>query len=239
MMNMTKLFCLLVIFTTLIYPALAQDVKGNGNVVRQERNTDSFSAIDISGVFHVYLTQGDTESVFVEADENLLDLIETINQGSKLVVRLKKGVEIKKAKRKDVHITLRNIDELEVSGVVHVESTTPITAQQLELNIGGVSNTDLDLRCDYLDVRSNMVGSLTLRGSVKEADIENNGVGSLKAFDLQVDKLTLRNSGVGSAEVTAQEEISINASGIGSVRYKGDPIVKELESSGLGKVKKQ
>lgn len=220
------------------YSALAQEMKGNGNVVKQERDIGSFSAIEIGGVLNVYLAQGDKESVMVEADENLLDIVETINKGDKLIVRLKRGVELKKAKQKDVYITLRNIDHLKVSGVVHVESTTPITAEELDLDIGGVSKTDLDVRCDRLHVQADMVGSLTLRGEVREASINNRGVGSLKAFDLQADKLAINNSGVGSAEVSAQQEISINSSGVGSVQYKGDPIVKELKSSGVGKVKK-
>lgn len=238
-MQTIKPFLLLLISIMLFtYAASAQAVKGNGKVVKQERAIAAFSAIEIDGVLHVYLAQGDTESLTVEADENLLDIIETINKGNKLIVGLKKGVEMKKAKRNNVYITLRNIDDLKINGVVQVESTTPITVGELDLDIGGVSNTNLDLRCDHLNAHADMVGSLTLRGQVKEANIKNKGVGSLKAFDLQVDKLTLNNSGVGSAEVSAQKEISINSSGVGSVRYKGDPVVKDLRSSGIGKVKK-
>ena len=216
----------------------AQKVSGNGNVVKQDRPVESFSEIEIGGVLNVYLEQGDTESLTVEADENLLDLIETENKGNTLVVRLKKGVELKKAEQKDVYITLRTLDKLDISGVVHVESTTPLETEELDLEIGGVSQTDLELRCDQLSVRADMVGGLTLRGEVGEATIRNGGVGSLKAFDLIVDKLTITNSGVGSAEVQAQDEISITSSGVGSVRYKGDPVVKELSTSGVGKVKK-
>ena len=66
-----------------------------------------FSAIEIGGVLNVYLEQGDTEALTVEADENLLDIIETENRGKTLVIRLKKGVELKKAKQKNVYVTLK------------------------------------------------------------------------------------------------------------------------------------
>ena len=59
--------------------ACAQNVSGNGDVVEENRPVEPFSSIDIGGVLNVYLTQGDTESVTVEADENLLDLIITEN----------------------------------------------------------------------------------------------------------------------------------------------------------------
>ena len=45
---------------------------GNGNVVKQERKVAAFNAIDVSGAFDVYITQGSVQSVFVEADDNLL-----------------------------------------------------------------------------------------------------------------------------------------------------------------------
>ena len=218
--------------------SLAQEMKGNGNVVSQDRPVEPFSSIEIGGVLNVYLEQGDTEALSVEADENLLEIIETENRGNTLVVGLKKGVELKKAQEKNVYITLRRIDELDIGGVVRVESTNPINLEQLDLNVGGVSHVDLELRGNRLDAKATMVGNLTLRGKIQEANIKNGGVGSLKAFDLEVDKLTINNSGVGSAEVQAQQEISITSSGIGSVRYKGNPVVKELTTSGIGKVKK-
>ena len=231
-------FFTFLIILSMTITACAQKISGNGNVVQQDRPVESFSEIEIGGVLNVYLEQGDTESLTVEADENLMDIIETENRGNTLVVRLKKGVELKKAKQKDVYITLRNLDKLTIGGVVHVESTTPIEADQLDLEIGGVSQTDLELRCEQLTASADMVGGLTLRGEVHEATIKHGGVGSLKAFDLKVDNLTIANSGVGSAEVQAQDEISITSSGVGSVRYKGDPEVKELNTSGIGKVKK-
>ena len=237
-MKTTQYLLTFVAIVSLTVTSFAQKISGNGNVVKQDRSVDPFSEIEIGGVLNVYLEQGDTESLTVEADENLLDIIETENRGNTLIVRLKKGIELKKAEQKDVYITLRTIDRLEIGGVVHVESTTPLETDDLDLEIGGVSQTDLELRCDRLTARADMVGGLTLRGEVREATIKNGGVGSLKAFDLKVDKLTIANSGVGSAEVQAQDEISITSSGIGSVRYKGDPVVKELNTSGIGKVKK-
>ena len=225
----------LVLFIT---TACAQKVTGNGNVVEENRPVEPFSALEVGGVLNVYLSQGDTESLTVEADENILNLIETENRGNTLVVKLKKGVNIKKAERKNVYITLRSIDELEVGGVVNVKSETPIAIEKLKLDIGGVGNTDLELRGDQLDIKADMVGNVTLRGEVQEANIKNGGVGSLNAFDLVVNKLTIKNTGVGSAEVHAQDEISITSSGVGSVRYQGDAVVKELSTSGVGKVKK-
>lgn len=51
-------------------------VKGNGNVITKERMVaDSFDHIEVCRGLDVYLTQNQTESLSVQADENLQDLI--------------------------------------------------------------------------------------------------------------------------------------------------------------------
>ena len=75
--------------------------------------------------------------------------------------------------------------------------TSPLRVEEFDLNIGGVGNTELEINCDYLKARADMVGNLTLKGEAREADIRSSGVGSLQAFDLMVGRLTVKNSGVG------------------------------------------
>src|SRR5687767_11360185 len=76
---------------------LAQDkdkdrktVEGNGNIVTRDIPVKSFSALEASGVYELKLSQGNTESVKIEADENLQELFEVKNEGSKLVISTKK-----------------------------------------------------------------------------------------------------------------------------------------------------
>ena len=50
-------------------------IKGNGNVVKETREVSSFDGIKVGGAFNVYLSQSGTESLTIEADENLLPVI--------------------------------------------------------------------------------------------------------------------------------------------------------------------
>jgi len=52
-------------------------VDGNGNVVTEERSVSSFEKVKGSAGIDVYLTEGNENKIVVEADENLLELIET------------------------------------------------------------------------------------------------------------------------------------------------------------------
>ena len=51
-------------------------VKGNGNVTTTDRELNgNFTAIEVSRGLDVYLTQGETEGIRVQADENLQEII--------------------------------------------------------------------------------------------------------------------------------------------------------------------
>jgi hypothetical protein len=83
------------------------------------------------------------------------------------------------------------------------------------------------------------VGQVTLKGKVAKAEISNSSVGNTNASELIADTLNLENSSVGNVEVHATKEISINSSGIGNVNFGGGAVVKNLSSSGIGKVTKK
>jgi hypothetical protein len=50
--------------------------------------------------------------------------------------------------------------------------------------------------------------------------------------------LSIKSSSVGSVEVYASRELSIKNSGVGSLTYSGDAVIKSMESNGIGKIKK-
>ncbi len=214
------------------------NIKGNGNVIKQERTISSFNEIIVKGVYSIYLAQGDTESVTVETDENLQEVITVKNQGNALVLGWKKGMNIKKKTKMNVYVTLKDIKKLEVKGVGNVKTASTLSLQELDLVVSGVGNTMLELDCNTLAGNINMVGNLTLKGKVNEVRLENNGTGALRAFDLVAQKLEINNSGIGKVEVHAEQEISIVSSGIGSVYYKGNAQTKKLDHRGMGKIKK-
>ncbi|MBK6281967.1 MAG: DUF2807 domain-containing protein [Draconibacterium sp.] len=71
---------------------MGPSIKGNGNVVEQTREPGNFDKIDVSRGMNVYITQGETRKVVVKADENLLEAIETKNEGDVLVIKATQNI---------------------------------------------------------------------------------------------------------------------------------------------------
>jgi hypothetical protein len=217
----------------------SEKVSGNGKVEKQDRDVSSFSKIDASGVFNVYLSQGEKESVVIEADDNLLSLITTRVEDNTLFIEQKEHISIKSAKRKDIYITFKDLSKLKINSVGNIRTSNTLHLKELNLDHSGVGNIQLEFECHKLIAEIHSVGQVTLKGKADYADIKNSSVGNTNASELFVNTLHLQNSSVGNVEVHAEKEVYVNSSGIGNVTIRGNAEVKELSSSGIGKVSKK
>jgi hypothetical protein len=213
-------------------------VRGNGDVTTEVYDVKAFSELELSGVLNVFIGQGDKESVTVETDDNLHEYVIIENRGNTLIVDTQKRISIKRKKKMNVYVTVREIDRLKISGVGNVETSETIRLKDLDLRVKSVGNVDLDLEADKLYARLSSVGNVSLSGEIGKADIDNTGVGKLAAYDLHNEVLKLKASGVGKTEVYASKELAIKSTGVGNVYYKGDAVITDLNVRGVGKVKK-
>ena len=235
------LFCSVIValFLTGCISVFDKRMKGNGNVTIEERPVTSFDKINVDGVFKVYLTQGDTEKVEVEIDENLQQFVNVYNKGDILILEIEKGVNWGKTTKNNVFITLKSIDQLSIEGVCSVETSTILNLENLKLNVDGVSNSSLEVNCDQLDIDMDGVGNIKLTGETHLLTATKDGVGKLEAGNLIAAIVNIRNSGVGSAYVYASQELSMINSGVGSIYYSGDADIKLIKSEGVGKIQKR
>lgn len=239
MKNLTVIVALVGLFALFAFqiPVDDQDVRGNGNVITTTRFVDPFSMIEINGVFNIYLLQGDEELVKVETDENIQDYVKVRVVDGKLKVDTDDDINFKKLTKNNVYITLKDVEKVEINSVGKTECKNTLVLDNLKLDFNGVGKTVFRLDCNQLNADVSSVGTLILEGKAKSANIDHSGVGSLQAFDFIVDYLAVELSGVGSAEVNARSEISLESSGIGSIKYKGKADVVKKSISGIGSVR--
>jgi hypothetical protein len=222
----------LALFTT----AQAQDndkketIEGNGNIVTKEIPVSSFDALKASGVYELKLSQGDKESVRVEADENLQAYFTIRNEGSKLVIDMDK-IKNKNFNPKShlkVYITFKKLKEIELNTVGNVASQEKLSFDNLDLNTHGVGNVDLNMSVSKLDMENTGVGDVKLSGKGTDVVVKNKGVGSLHAGDFVVQTMNIENTGVGSATVNAEKDLKVKDSFLGKVKNRGNANVRKM-----------
>jgi hypothetical protein len=214
----------------------SHEVNKNGSEVSETRKLASFNKIEMDGVFNVFLRQGDTESLIVEADKEVAAHIISEVQNETLILKMEDDFDFGEIESVKIYIQVRDLQSLSNKGVGTLKCEQALKLDQFTLTCEGVGAIDLTISANSLVVKSESVGAITLAGKVTNADITHNGVGVLQAFELLTRKLKLSSNGVGAAEVYASESIDIDANGVGSVQYKGNPKIKNIVSEGIGKV---
>jgi hypothetical protein len=91
-------------------------VTGNGNIKTEERSVSSFKNVHAAGSVKLYVSQGDLKPVKIEADENLLQYIEVVQDGNSITIRNKQGYNLHPSKDIKIYVTAPIYNQIEVSG---------------------------------------------------------------------------------------------------------------------------
>ena len=202
-------------------------IEGSGNVITKEITVKSFDELNASGIFNLQLSQGDKESVKIEADDNLMDLFTVENEGSTLKISMKKNSNFNSKKHLKVYVTFKTLKSMELSMVGGTSSDEKLKFADLKLKNQSVGSVSLNMTLQTLNLENQSVGSVKLEGSAENAVVKSNSVGSINAGNFIVQKMDIENNGVGSATVNAEKELKYSDSFLGKVSNKGSATVKK------------
>lgn len=208
----------------------AKKITGSGNVISRNVDVQPFDQLDVSGVYSVVLSQGNKESVRIEADDNLQDLFEVKNEGSKLVIGMKKESNMNVKTKLKVYVTFKSLKKMDLKMVGDLSSESSLNFDDLAIGNKSVGDVKLNLTAQTVTLDNKSVGDVKLNGKASSATINNKGVGSLSAGDFVVQKLDIDNKGVGDATVNATQELIVKETFLGKVTNKGAATVKKKVS---------
>jgi hypothetical protein len=214
-----------------------RSIRGNGNSATRNHSVGSFTKVDVSGPFDVFVSQGTTASVRVEADENLQEYIEVRVAGDGLNIDTRDHVNLRPRSAIRVYITSPVYNGLSVTGSGDLKSNSRLTSDHLSLNVTGSGDMAVEVDAPVVNSEITGSGSISIRGATRSLDAEVNGSGEVHAFDLLSENTTIAISGSGDAEVFASKQLKINVAGSGDVRYKGSASVNQ-SVAGSGNVRK-
>jgi ASC-1-like (ASCH) protein len=186
------------------------------NVVTKEVGVGNFTAIDLSGVMNVYLTQGDKISVKVEADERVQDKVDISTEDNTLYVKTQKG-SFSNVKKMNVYITFTNLNEIHNKLVGNLKSETTIKETALRYKSAAVGNTNLQLDVEDLKIDISAIGNTAFSGKAINCRLNNSSVGNVRAGDLIVENMELSSAAVGNLEYHANNTKVVKSNGIGKV----------------------
>jgi len=213
-----------------------QTIKGEGKVVTQEIKLENIHGIGLGISGKLILTQGSTQRITIEGQQNIIDNIKKEVRGGSWSIEYIKNV--KDAEPVTITVTVPSLDEIALSGSGTVTTTNKFSnLNDLEISIAGSGH--LDFNFDAKDTELNLSGSgkAILMGSTHELEINISGSGDVTAKDLTATGCEISISGSGDAAVNVNGDLRAAISGSGDVTYKGQANV-DASVSGSGSVKK-
>ncbi len=198
-----------------IFSSCSKDTIFGSDVISSEfRSVENFTKVSSEGVFEINIIQGDTQSVEVIANSNIIHRVKTKVINGELRIYLDNN-------------NYRDID-------LEVNITVPSIKGIKNSGTGNISILDVNTTDDF-NVYNSGTGDITIEGTANSLTIKNEGTGKFEGFLFTVDECDVRIIGSGDCEVNVLNELNVDIQGSGDVYYLGTPII-ETYITGSGKI---
>lgn len=205
---------------------------GSGTRASESRTVAGFDAIKLRSPFKVRVRQTGREAVTVQADDNLLPLLETaVRDDRALEIGWKRGTEPRTKVDPVITVEVINLRAVAISGAgeLAIES---LQASVLSASVAGSGDLVLEgLKLDSLTLSVSGSGDVRAAGKTGRLSISIAGSGDVDADKLEADEAGVRVAGSGNTQLQARKQLEVSIAGSGDVSYRGDA---QLRSSVAG-----
>ena len=191
-----------------------QGVRGTGEIESRDFEVENYTAINISGVYEVIWQESETASVTIEMYENLFEFLEISTNGDTLHIDSSRAINVRSNDvTPRIYLYSPSLEAVSFYGALTAENWDTVYGQNFSLNVSGAASAELNLNVEVLDVDLSGAGDLDLTGNINTANLVVSGAGSI--------------------DIDVIHYLNVNLSGVGRVRYGGNPTITR-NISGVG-----
>jgi hypothetical protein len=157
--------------------AFGPSVRGTGPTESEVRTLNNFSRLNLKIDAEVFVTQGSPQQVRVEAQRNILNVLETELTNDKLEIEYGR-YNVRGHDPIRIYVTVPSLTELEVSGSGKMSSTAPLTATNCRVDVSGSGEANLNFaQVDALRTSVAGSGEVKLSGNAPSHNVNISGSG--------------------------------------------------------------
>jgi hypothetical protein len=210
-------------------------LEGRGDLKTETRLMKSFTKIQLKMDAKVIIIKDSVQSVRVEAQPNVLQVLSTNVSGKWLYIDVD-GC-IMDYKPITIYISTPSLEALEINGSGSVVGQGNFSTERVELTINGSGSITIGLNANevYSGIRGS--GNINLSGSARKSKIDIAGSGDVNAQEMPSESCDVNVKGSGNCRVFAIGKLNVDVAGSGNVYYKGKPDIS-TNIAGSGKLEK-
>jgi Putative auto-transporter adhesin, head GIN domain len=233
---MNKRLWLCVAALNLLGTTGAQAAEGNAEGPGKTYAPGPFDQLSFSGSAAVRFQQADRDEVFIEGDDETQRNITVELRGSKLELHSDGSWKFWRGReRPRVRVLMRDLKELQVSGVVDFVAGEGVNLKTLRVDISGAGTARFErLKAETLRFTVSGSGDGHFNGSADELSVSISGRSDFYGENLLTRNARVSISGLGKAQVWTVGELTTSVSGVGTIDYWGNPKLLK-RASGISK----
>lgn len=210
---------------------------GSGNVTTITRAIEGFDSISASSGINVYLDSSLRNTVKIEADDNIANLVKTDVSGNELWVHMN-GC-IRKSRPINVYVPSKNIRQIAADSFGKIVGRSKITGDRITIDSSSAGNIEVEIDAKEIELRSSSAGEITINGTSEKLTSDASSSGRINAVDLHAKDVSAKASSAGVIKIYASDHLEADASSAGRIEYIGDPKVIDVSQSSGGVVQKE
>ena len=210
-------------------------VVGNRNIVTIERTIKAdFTGIKVSTGIDLFIRQGSTNAITVEADENLHDLIITeVKEG---ILKIYTDKNIWKSKARKVYVTIENLTLLKASSGSNVKSESVINTNEIYIDASSGANIDIEVVAKSAVTEASSGADVKIKGTSINHTARASSGSSINAYKLKSTNANASASSGASIHIYASKNMDAKASSGAGIDYTGNPATINKEASSGGSI---
>jgi hypothetical protein len=232
-------------------------MQGSGHITEESRAIESFDKIRIELEADVVISYGQTDTIEIQTDDNLMDHVETRVVDNTLLIKSDVH-ECLDSTKMEIRVSTPSFSELKIDGSSDVRLDGAFASESILLSIDGSANIqdDENLSADLLSVHIDGSGKIDLKDvDVNEIGIEIDGAGDIHlagiapiqtididgsgeidAYGLETKSTSIGIDGSGTCKVNVTETLTVHIDGSSEVYFLGSPSVEQsIDGSGIVK----
>ena len=211
---------------------------GPDSITSKTYTISDFSSLDLEVIGEVQYEQSDSSYLIASGSSALIEALQVSDNKGALSVELKNKRAFSGSKKELViRVGSPKLQSIDYEGVGTLHLKGPFKGDELKISSQGVGKVIIDdCHVGTFQLISKSVGTVEMKGSANETSIHSDGIGEIDASGFKSQKAEVVSKGAGNLSVYAEQSLRVSMSGIGNVKYYGDPADVKTDISGLGKI---
>jgi hypothetical protein len=197
---------------------LAAAVERSEDRDKRNRNISGVTGIDANYSFDIKVTKGTTESLTIEADDDIMPYVRSEVKNGVLMLYLDHKREYRNIKMLKAYVTVKELNLVKLSGACKLVSDNEFKATKFKISLSGASSLKLKINAETLSLNGSGASNIDLTANARTAKFGISGSTKLQ--------LTL-----------TSETTSLDISGASKISISGSTNRVECELSGASRIR--